>query len=377
MTETDRAEAVTRFEPDQLTGFRIGVTSDRRSGDLIAALERRGAEVLHAPTLRIVPAEEDARLIDDTRAVLASQPDVVLATTAYGIRGWLEAADAAGLGPDLLRVLAGSRILVRGPKARGSIRAAGLNDAGMSDHETTESLVDQVVGGDIAGRTVLVQLHGFVDEEQLARLRVAGAQVLTVAPYRWTTPIEPQRVGRMIDAIVARSLDAVTFTSAPAAQALLVAARDRAVYDDVVAALRSDVTPFSVGPVTAAPLHAAGIESPHPERYRLGALVRYLCEYLTEHRIRRVVTRHGTLQIRGRNALLDRRQVTLTPTSVAVLRALADAGGAVVPRARLQALLPEAGDDHAVEVAVGRLRQSLDQPGLVATVIKRGYRLDV
>ena len=33
---------------DQLLGFRIGVTSDRRSGDLIAALERRGAQVLHA-----------------------------------------------------------------------------------------------------------------------------------------------------------------------------------------------------------------------------------------------------------------------------------------------------------------------------------------
>ncbi len=43
--------------------------------------------------------------------------------------------------------------------------------------------------------------------------------------------------------------------------------------DVVVAALRTDVTPFSVGPVTAA-LHAAGIDSIHPDRYRLGALVR-------------------------------------------------------------------------------------------------------
>ena len=35
------------------------------------------------------------------------------------------------------------------------------------------------------------------------------------------------------------------------------------------------------------------------------------------------------------------------------------------------------GDDHALEVAVGRLRQALDQRGIVATVIKRGYRLRV
>jgi uroporphyrinogen-III synthase len=56
---------------------------------------------------------------------------------------------------------------------------------------------------------------------------------------------------------------------------------------------------------------------------------------------------------------------------------LVDAGGAVVAKAKLQNVLPDAGDDHALEVAVGRLRQALDQPGLVATVIKRGYRLNV
>ena len=36
---------------------------------------------------------------------------------------------------------------------------------------------------------------------------------------------------------------------------------------------------------------------------------------------------------------------------------------------------PEALDDHAVDVAISRLRQSLPEPRLVATVIKRGYRL--
>ena len=53
--------------------------------------------------------------------------------------------------------------------------------------------------------------------------------VFTVAPYLWTTPVEPQRVVRMLEAIAARSLDAVTFTSAPAAEALLVAAQERGV----------------------------------------------------------------------------------------------------------------------------------------------------
>ena len=298
MTEPERAEPVVGFEPEQLAGFRIGVTSDRRSGDLIAALERRGAEVLHAPTLRIVPAQEDSRLIEDTKTVIDIRPDVLLATTAYGMRGWFEAADAAGLGPTLVDVLSHSRILVRGPKARGALRAGGLSDAGMSRVETTASLVDQVIDEGAGGRTVAVQLHGFVDEEQLLRLRTAGATVITVAPYLWATPAEPQRVVRILEAISARSLDAVTFTSAPAAEALLVAAAQRGMRDAVVAALRTDVVPFSVGPVTAAPLHAAGIDSIHPDRYRLGALVRVLCEHLNTQQVRRLQTQHGLLEIR-------------------------------------------------------------------------------
>ena len=376
-TGPHKTDAAVGFEPDQLVGFRIGVTSDRRSGDLIAALERRGADVLHAPTLRIVPADEDARLIDDTRVVIGARPEILLATTAYGMRGWFEAADAEGLGSPLLETLSRSRILVRGPKARGALRAAGLSDAGMTPQETTASLVDQVVAEGADGLTVAVQLHGFVDEEQLARLRAAGATVITVAPYLWTTPVEPQRVVRILEAIAARSLDAVTFTSAPAAEALLVAANDRGMRDAVIAALRTDVTPFAVGPVTAAPLRAAGVDAIHPERFRLGALVRVLCEHLTSHQVRRIQTQHGLLEIRGRNATVAGCTAALSPTSVAVLRVLTDAGGAVVPKARLQELLPDDGDDHALEVAVGRLRQALGHRGLVVTVVKRGYRLNV
>ncbi|WP_432432570.1 winged helix-turn-helix domain-containing protein [Cryobacterium breve] len=53
------------------------------------------------------------------------------------------------------------------------------------------------------------------------------------------------------------------------------------------------------------------------------------------------------------------------------------AGGTVTSRASLTATLPEMQDDHAVDVAISRLRQALPEPGLVATVIKRGYRIDV
>ena len=65
----------------------------------------------------------------------------------------------------------------------------------------------------------------------------------------------------------------------------------------------------------------------------------------------------------------------LAPGPLAVLARLAAAGGDVVPRARLLAALPSAAGDHAVDVAVARVRAVLPD-GVVRTVVKRGYALE-
>jgi uroporphyrinogen-III synthase len=364
------------FRPDQLDGFRIGVTSDRRSEDLIAAFERRGAEVLHAPAIRIAAAADDTRLTLDTHAIIDARPDVLLATTSYGIRRWFESADAAGVGPELTDTLEHSRILVRGPKARGAIRAAGLDDSGMSDEETTKSLVDLVLRGGAAGATVAVQLHGFTDEPQLDRLRAAGATVLTVAPYRWLLPEDSGRVLKLVDAVCSGSLDAVTFTSAPAVDALFGAADGVGRLDELQDAFSEMVVAAAVGPVTAAPLQAAGLRPIIPERFRMGALIRLVCKHLEEERVLRLDTGHGAVELRGRLVTVAGERATLAPTSLTLLRVLLAAGGSVISRAELIAALPEMQDDHAFDVAISRLRQALPTPGLVATVIKRGYRID-
>ena len=363
--------------PDQLDGFRIAVTSDRRSEDLIAAFERRGAEVIHAPAIRIAATADEARLTEDTRLIIAARPDVLLATTSYGIRRWFEAADAAGLGHDLTTTLEHSRILVRGPKARGAVRAAGLDDSGMSDEETTRSLVDYVLRDDAAGTTVAVQLHGYTDEPQLDRLRAAGASVLTVAPYRWLLPEDSGRVLKLVDLICAGGVDAVTFTSAPAVEALFGAADGIGRLDDLLDALSETVVAAAVGPVTAGPLRAAGIEPLVPDRFRMGALIRQVCDHLEHKRVFRLDTRHGPVELRGRLLRLGGAETVLAPGSLTLLRALLDRRGSVISRAELTMALPDITDDHAVDVAISRLRQALPVPGLVATVIKRGYRIDV
>ncbi|GAB3802195.1 uroporphyrinogen-III synthase [Humibacter antri] len=375
MTETAPAPG---FQPDQLRGFRIGVTSDRRSADLIDAFERRGARVMHAPTIHLVNADADDAVIADTKAVIEAQPQLLLATTAYGIRRWFEVADAAGLGESLVTALAGADILVRGPKARGGVRAAGFDDAGMSDEETTASLVDRVLERYESALTIVVQVHGNTDEAQLERLRRAGHRVLTVAPYRWRAPgAADRRVQQLIEAACTDQLDCITFTSAPAAEALLDAAHEHRRREDLLDAFTDRVIPAVVGPVTAAPLIAAGVRPIQPERFRMGALVRLVCEELESRSAHGLTTPHGELQLRGTVVRIGERAVSLSPAQLAVFRPIFRAGGAVVPRDRLSRILVGTPDDHVLDMALSRLRSALGEPGLVSTVVKRGYRINV
>jgi len=358
-----------------LTGFRVGVTSDRRSQDLISALERRGAEVLHAPALKIAPHDQDTILVAETRALIEARPEVVLITTGYGMRRWLEVADTVGLGARLTEVLEDALILARGPKSVGAIRAAGLEEEAASASDTTASLIDAVHQAGLTGRRVAIQLHGYTDEIQLARLRDLSARVWTVTPYRWVPPAAPDRLTRLIEATCARHLDAVTFTSAPGAEATVAVAREIGLLDEFVAALETDVLAVAVGPVTAGPLRDAGATVLAPDRHRLGALIRLVSEELAEHRVRRLRCGAAELELRGGAVLVDGRLITLSPNAFALLRTLAGTEG-VARRADLQRCLPDGTDEHALDVAISRLRRSLGVPGLVKTVVKRGYRLN-
>ena len=360
-----------------LEGFRIGVTSHRRSQDLIEALERRGAEVLHAPALKIAPVQEDHRLIEDSRAIIEARPQLCIATTAYGMRRWCEAADSFGIGDQLLETLGATRMFVRGPKARGAVRAAGLADVGISSDETTATLVDMLLAEGVRGKTVAVQLHGYTDVRQLERLRMSGANVMTVTPYRWVKPEGAGRLPKLIEAACNGSLDVLTFTSAPAVDALWSTAHEMGLYKQLVAALKTTVATAVVGPITAQPLVDAGVQPLVPERFRMGALIRLVCEHLALNHVRRLDTAAGAVELRGRSLRIDGDPVELAPAPLLLMRALLGAGGAVLSRESLSELLELRGSVHALDMTVSRLRSALPDSSLVETVVKRGYRLRV
>ncbi|WP_239160422.1 uroporphyrinogen-III synthase [Virgisporangium ochraceum] len=368
-----------------LVGFTIAITAERRRDEQAVLLERRGARVVRVPVITHVPLLDDEALHAATEECIEDPPDLVVVTTGIGFRGWLEAAEGWDLGGALRVSLAGATLIARGAKPCGAIRAAGLSEGWSASSESMGEILDRLLAEGVAGRRIAVQLHGGVQEDFVEALRAAGADVVEVSVYRYRLPDDPAPLRRLVDQVLAGRFDAVTFTSAPAVNALLEVAGADA--PELLRSFDGRVLAACVGPVTAAPLLKAGVPALVPDRSRLGALVRSVTDELPRRALRLRVD-DCVLEIRGHAVVVDGDVRLLAPASMTALGVLAARPGAVVSRAALAAALPsgagrtgwsgaDGGDGHAVDVAVARLRAALGSARFIETVVKRGYRLRV
>ncbi|MGY4708758.1 uroporphyrinogen-III synthase [Mycolicibacterium sp. CBM1] len=365
---------------EPLAGFTVGVTAARRAEEFIALLERRGAAVMHAPAIRIVPLVDDVELQRVTTHLVEEPPDLVVVTTGIGFRGWIEAAHGWDVSEELTAALESTRIVARGPKARGAVRQAGLCEEWSPESESSVEVLERLLSEGVEGLRIAVQLHGAASEWEpdtdiCEALALAGARVVKVPVYRWETPDDSRRLDQLVTMIINADVDAVSFTSAPAVASLLERAKALGALECLIAALRNHVAVFCVGPVTATPLTRLGVEARYPERYRLGALARLISSELP-CLARQFRAGGHDISVRSGSVEVDGDLKVLPPAAMALLRRLLVSPGLVVSREELLAELPGGGGDtHAVETAMARLRSALAAPRVVQTVVKRGYRL--
>jgi len=331
----------------------------------------------------MIALPDDDELHSNTEALIATPPDILVAHTGIGFRGWLAAAEGRGLANQLIASLASARIMARGPKATGALRAAGLHEEWSPKSESSNEVLEYLLESGVSGMRIAVQLHGAASAwdpfpEFLGGLRSAGAEVVPIRVYRWKpTPLGGE-FDQLVTGIARRQFDAVSFTSAPAAAAVLERSRELDIEDQLLEALRTDVHAMCVGPVTSQPLIRRGVPTSSPERMRLGALARHIAEELPLLGACTVKAAGHVVDIRGTCVLVDGSVKSLSGSGMATMRALAQRPGDVIARSDLLRVLPgNSNDPHAVDTAVLRLRTALGDKNIVATVVKRGYRLAI
>jgi uroporphyrinogen-III synthase len=363
-----------------LEGFVVGITADRRWSEQAELLERRGASVLHAPTISTQYLGSDESLRRATAALISRPPDYLVATTGIGVRAWFEAAQSWGLAESLSAALAATRVIARGPKAAAAIQVAGLTVWASPASERLDEVLMRITSEALAGRVVAFQHYGERNDRAVAAIAAQGALVVEVPVYRYGQPADEMPATGLIDAVCDGQVDAVTFTSAPAVRNLLAAARQHGREAEVLAAFNErDVAAACIGPVCAEAARASGVERPvAPGRGRLGLLVRVLTDALLA---RRQELRCGSVSVvvQGRAVEVDGDRVDLPPRERGVLEVLLDRRGAVVSKpAILRSLGGDPDGTHALEATVARLRRRLGAAGPSLRAVRgRGYCFDV
>lgn len=369
---TARVSSMVRQAHGALTGWVVGVTADRRHEEQIELLRRRGARVVHAPTMRTRPLGPDDELGEAIEAVIEQRPEVIVLSTGIGVRGWLEAAEALGRADELRAVIGDAQLVARGPKAAGAAASEGWQLDWQARTATATEVVEHLRDTGIDGRRVTALLDGRSAPVLAEQLRTLGAEVVAVPVYRWELPDDVEPVLRLIDLIADGGVDAVTFTSSPSIWNLVRLATETGRQQQLQAALSGSVR---VGPVCASTARNSGFARVvEPERARLGAMVHTLGSEASS----RSATPVGPVELwlDGVDAVVDGRVLSLGARERAVLDRLARRPGAVVSKTVLRDEI-WGGDTglHAVEVTVARLRERLTGELEIVAVPRRGYRL--
>jgi uroporphyrinogen-III synthase len=383
MSEAEGSRPMARCdEIPPLLGHVVGITGDRRVEELTRHLEARGATVLHGPMLHTKPiTDDDLQLRTATAALIQRPPDYLLATTAIGIRSWVNAAATWGVRAELLGALADTKVLARGPKVVGAVHEAGLPVWFAEPSGRTKAMIEHLTREEVEGARVALQLPGGDMTDAIRRLQVARVDLTTLAVYEWSWPDDLTTPRRLLRAIVDRRISAVTFTSRPAARNFVELARDDGVLDEVEAAFREGVVAVCVGSVTGEELRATTtIEPSEPAQWILGMLVQ-----LTSDEVRRREHRH-LRTADGHDVVVQRRSVTGGGISVMtsdreaeLLRRLIDAPRRTVSRDALlrDVWRGEPVDPSVLETTMARLRRRLAKTNLsVLTISGRGYLLN-
>jgi uroporphyrinogen-III synthase len=359
--------------PVPLSGFTIAVISHRRRHRVAELLEQHGARIVSVQGVRAVPQPDPDVVRRATAASLDGPVDDVVTASAGSVRAWLRVV------PDperLLAVFRSARLLAADARTADALRTFGLQDILSTPAGSADELYRFLLTHPPARRRIVAQLDTPVQAEACESLRMRGADVLEVPTYVTEPPNDVLGVRRIVELMSRRQVDAVGWLDPVAAGHVLRFAADHGRLPAVVAQLGAHIPAVCRGPLAAATLRAHGLEPLVPELPFDEETAAQLAKSVLQRAVHATVG-STALEVRGHVVLLDGRPYPIQQGPIDVLRALALEPGKVLSSADVRRLVPGLTDtdDHAIEMAVSRLRRSLPDADLVQTVMRHGYRL--
>jgi uroporphyrinogen-III synthase len=258
-----------------LAGLRVCSFESRKGNEMRSLLERQGALVTIAPSMREIPLNENPEAFAFADRLFAGEIDMVIFMTGVGTRALADTLETRYDRSRFLDALQRATLVVRGPKPAAVLREWKCR----IDHIVPEpntwrellTLLDERLPP--AGKTVAVQEYGQPNEELYEGLASRGAHVVRVPVYRWALPDDTRPLESAIRATISGAFDVILFTSANQLTNVLAIADTAGLRSDWLAAARKCVV-ASIGPTASEFLEQSGLRPDiEPEHPKMGHLV--------------------------------------------------------------------------------------------------------
>ena len=263
-----------------LGGRTIAITEARRAAELASLITKLGGVPYSAPAVREIPRRDLAPALEALARICRGEVSMILFLTGVGTRAFFDLAAEKGKRDLLLAALGKMMVIARGPKPAAALREAGVRLDLAPKEPTSEGLMQAIVGHDVEGKLVAVQLYGDDNPVLVEGLRARGAAVLEIPLYEWALPEDQGPLIRLIRDLLDGKIDVLAFTSSPQIKHLFALADQLGQRAELARALRDRTVVAVIGPVCQAALAEQGIVPRiQPDKGTMGALVHAIANY--------------------------------------------------------------------------------------------------
>jgi len=263
----DLRETLQWFGQKPLFGKGIVITRpERQADDLASLLEKEGAQVIHFPTIKIMPPRDWSSL--DTALNKLDTYNWIIFTSGNGVQYFFERLEKQNKD---VRELKGIKICCIGPATAEQITKRGIKVALVPEHYVSEGILQSLAATDMQGKKVLLPRAAQARDVLPEGLRKMGAAVDIVTAYE--TVNSGKKKDEWLELLHDQCIDVITFTSSSTVTNFLeIMGKDYP--------LPAQIKIACIGPITAATARKAGWKVDiQQDEYTMKGLVQSLLDY--------------------------------------------------------------------------------------------------
>ncbi len=252
-----------------INGKVIAITRPaERSQKAVDIVEKYGGIAMVAPTLEIQVSNSESLI---NLCKIADKLDWMIFTSPTGILSIIKHCK------DLKeRLNPNCKIAVIGPRTEKYLNEHGLDADIVPEDYTAEGLLKIFKDINVRNKKIGIPRTMAARDVLPNGLKAMGAEVLMAEAYKSAVPKDKKNVKKLINSLIDKDVDAVTFTSTLTVKNLFEVAEEEGRKGELVKSLQNNVLVAAIGPVTAKPLENEGITAITPDEYTVKAMLEKL-----------------------------------------------------------------------------------------------------